>query len=280
MWLVVKLMGEDKDKLTQEPLAKKAFLDVKTFLLLGTLMAGNTCGFVLATKYLSALTCSIMQPTVPVLAAILGTILGIEEISFMKFVSIVCSVMGAVIVVLMGEHAAQGAVLDRWSLTIGSTFLFMNVSCNAAYWVMQKNALKTYPPILATASACMYTAAISVGAAIASYGFDVNAWTLNGFAERDPWYCLIYAVFIATCLTYCTQGWANKQTTPTAVTAFMTLPPLFCALISWGFLNVTLTGGQLFGGVTIVAGLVLNIKAQAQQEAQAEAKKLLAGENA
>lgn len=85
--------------------------DEVRFMILGLLMAGNICGFILANAYLPALTCSIFQPVVPVVALLVSILLGHEEGSRDKFVSVILCVVGASSTVVFGHHPPAPAAM-------------------------------------------------------------------------------------------------------------------------------------------------------------------------
>eukprot|EP00746_Dinoflagellata_sp_MGD_P041028 gnl/MRDRNA2_/MRDRNA2_199097_c0_seq1.p1 gnl/MRDRNA2_/MRDRNA2_199097_c0~~gnl/MRDRNA2_/MRDRNA2_199097_c0_seq1.p1 ORF type:complete len:304 (-),score=48.07 gnl/MRDRNA2_/MRDRNA2_199097_c0_seq1:40-912(-) len=251
-----------------------AINDWKSFSVLGMLMAGNVCGLMFAAVYLSALTISIMQPAVPAISAVLCISLGVEDISLMKIMSICLSVGGALIVLTHGEMNASLGAISSSDIFYGSFFIAMNVICSACYWVYQKNVLKNHPPVTATATAYLYAGGLILAVAfLKGEGLSADAWMMHG--NVFVWKCMAYMILITTVFNYCVQGWANSQSSPTLVTLFMCLPPFFATIISALFLGTIISGGQLIGGITIVNGLVLNAKSQADVE-QTERIKLVA----
>lgn len=267
MYSVNRCTHQSKDESQNKTL--RAISDWRSFAPLGLFMAGNIVGFLSATKYLSALTCSIMQPAVPAVAAVLCMFSGIEEISVSKVVSISLSVMGAVIVLTHGEQNASLGASTTSDLMLGSFFIGMQVLCNASYWVYQKKVLKEYPPVTATATAYLFATVLIVTIAVVNgQGLDVDAWMLHG--NIIVWTCMAYIILISSAFNYCVQGWANSQTSPTLVTVFMTLPPFFATLISALFLGAIISMGQLAGGLVIVSGLLLNVQSGADCEKDAE----------
>jgi len=74
--------------------------DTGRMLLLGSLMAGNIAGMIGALARLPAMTCSVLQPMIPIITAIVSYFYFNEEMGFLKALSIVCSTTGAVCVVI------------------------------------------------------------------------------------------------------------------------------------------------------------------------------------
>lgn len=278
MFLMTKFEGrEPASKSTGKCVELQAICDVRCFLPLGALMACNNDGFIVATSFLSPITIAIMQPTVPVVAAIMSAMIGIEDISVGKLGSIICSVAGAIIVILFGEHVTMDGARDNTSLLFGCIALFINVIGSAAYWVLQKSALNTYPPVLATATAYVHATWITWVLALLTSGPNPEAWALSG--SSTAWFCVGYSIVVANAINKSVQGWANKHTKPSEVTAFLTLLPFFAALLSWLLLNVVITRGQLLGGLAIIAGLTINLVAQSREDA-ADLKQRLVSETA
>lgn len=81
--------------------------DELMFLLLGLCLAGNVCGFIIASTMLPALTCSIFSPLVPVGTALISIAWGIEEKDRLKLGGLCLAVLGAIVVVLFEDHVVK-----------------------------------------------------------------------------------------------------------------------------------------------------------------------------
>jgi len=252
------------DLLPEKGISSVSRKDALRFTVLGVAMGANICGLLLAASFgISGLTMSIFQPTIPVVTAILSAVWGIEEISRMKICSILLSVIGAIIVVLFGEHA-KGGSSEGQSIIFGTACLVVQVSCTALYFVLSKDVLKIYPPVFVTAAAYAVAAMFCLAVALPMHGLDVNNWTMG--YSRTAWLGAAYAVILATAVNWSILAWANKKTSPTAAACSTPMQPMAAALFSWLILGVNLTKSQGLGGLAITVGLLIYIKAQADEE--------------
>lgn len=243
--------------------------DVQRFLILGFLMAGNVCGFIVASSFLSALTCSIFQPTMPILAMFFSFMLGVEDISIYKLVGVTCSISGAICVVVLSKAPRPE---DWMSNMDGMFFLALNVTSTAAYFVILKDIVRSYQPVFTTAITYLVASIIILFAAIVKCGPHAEAWLLG--REQKAWLGLVYAVLFTTAFNYSITAWANKQTTPTTVTVFATLQPMVAAFFSWSLLGVSLTHAQVVGGMLIIVGLLVIVRGQVLEANSVENKPL------
>lgn len=69
---------------------------------------------------------------------------------------------------------------------------------------------------------------------------------------------VIYLGFMATALAYVVQTVAQRYTNATRTALIFTLEPVFAAIFAWMWRGEVMTAGQLFGGVLIVAGILLS----------------------
>lgn len=234
--------------------------ELARLLLLGFLMAANVGGSIWAISNLSALTCSIFQPTVPLIACFAGAILKIEDFSWRKLTGILFSATGAMIVIVFGEQAHAGGAPDWRSYAIGVPCLFVNVCGSALYNVLQKPLLQVYPPIFVAAVAFLVAGCLFLLAGIHVIGSDLAIWSFGG--DRFCWSILGYAALLNTAVSYTVNAWANKETTPSTVTGFMSIQPIAAAVLSWAILGVLLTPGQAVGGSGVIVGLLILARSQ------------------
>merc|ERR1719161_129608 len=100
--------------------------------------------------------------------------------------------------------------------------------------------------------------------ALPKHGLDLNTWIMG--SSQTAWLGAAYAVILATAVNWSILAWANKRTSPTAAACSTPMQPMAAALFSWFILGIHLTPSQAFGGLAITVGLLIYIKAQADQE--------------
>uniref|UniRef100_A0A7S1LN85 EamA domain-containing protein n=1 Tax=Alexandrium catenella TaxID=2925 RepID=A0A7S1LN85_ALECA len=249
--------------------------DKLRFLVLGLFVSMNAGGNILALQALSPITVAIFQPMIPVLAGITAALLGIEELRPLKAIGILCAAAGAVVVVVTNPHAHKHTAAPGGGAGLGTGLpcLIVNVFGGAWYIVFQKGILNRYPPIATAAASFGVAACIIFIACLITVGSDGHAWRLG-----ESWkatFALIYAILLVTSLNYSLLSWANKRSTPSTVTSFMTLQPICAAILSCIFLHDVLTWGQIGGGIAIVAGLLAFLLSKPSESSEAEARPLL-----
>jgi len=233
--------------------------DVFRFFILGAFMACNIGGNILALQFLPALTVSVFQPSLPVIAGVASWLMGIEELTWQKAGGLAVAAGGAVVVVICGARNIDAK--DDVSYARGLPCLCLNVLGGALYMVFQKGVLQTQPPVLTAAMGFLVAALILFVVALATSGLAAQDWRLGG--NHEAVFALLYAIFLVTSVNYSVLAWANKVSTPTTVTSFLTLQPVAAALLSWFWLGIVLTRGQACGGVAIIFGLLLFISSPA-----------------
>jgi len=247
--------------------------DAKKWLALGTFQTMNIVGAILAISQIPAITFAIFQPTIPILAVGLSIAWGMEKINPIKVASIIVSVVGAIIVLTWKEWGQTNNLGSNFAVDesegstniAGAFFLLTNLAGGALYAVYQKasGAVDEYsPPFVAGMSFLVATGYIFVAAVIESSFYPANSyvWLLGGHTQSLLALC--YAIVLTSAFNYGALAWAIKETTPSMVTSFFTMQPMFTALMSMIFLGVFVTLGQAIGGVAIIAGLLINVQSQ------------------
>jgi len=206
-----------------------------------------------------------------VIAGLAAALLGVEELSLLKVLGIFCATTGAVVVVIFSPAAQHHHTTSAINFAQGIPCLLINVTGGALYTVCQKSVLRSHPPILTAAAAFAGATCFLLVGAVCTGGLDHDAWRLGN--SPKALLALVYAILLVTALNYSVMAWANKLSSPTTVTSFLTLQPICAAVLACIFLHEILTWGQVAGAVTIIAGLacfVLSSRdAQSPWEAQA-----------
>lgn len=247
--------------------------DVQRFVMIGAFMAANIAGFILAASKLSALTCSVFQPSIPIFAMIFSVIFGVEQISKHKGAGISCMIAGAMCVAAFGETAATGGTTDPMTNFLGICCLLVNVNSTALYMVHNKDVVRTYEPVFATAMVYLAAAAIMFVVALVSAGFNIDSWMLGGSSKA--WLGLVYATALTTAVNYSLLAWVNKQSSPIITSCSSTLQPIAAATLSLIFLGIGFSVGQFIGATFIIAGLVIMLRGQVQETEAQEKEGLL-----
>jgi drug/metabolite transporter (DMT)-like permease len=220
--------------------------DLPWLALLGALgVFGNQVLFLWGLSYTTATNAAILMPSIPVFAAGIGAVLGIDRIGPRRLAGIALAVAGAL------------AVLDpaRFSLadeeTLGNLLVLTNTFLYAGFLVLQRPVLERLPwrTVLAGSFAFGSIGVLAVGgrelAAVEVGAVSAGAWWAVGVA------------LVATLGAYALNTWAVRRSSPTLVAAYTTLQPLTSALLAALLLGETMGANAALGFGLIAGGLWL-----------------------
>jgi drug/metabolite transporter (DMT)-like permease len=243
----------------------------REFLILGALTCTNMVGYIIGVAYTSSTQAALMQPVIPVMACLAGLASGTETINSGKLIGILMSVIGAMYLVYVGEEEAEDKSRNagrRYQL--GALALVVNVTSAAFFVVLQKNILRRYKPIfVSSATTAIATCYLMVLVLLYAEEFKFSSWRPWILTPRRE-AVLAYAIIFTTTVNFCILAWANKVTAPSTVTAFNTLQPLITAGTSAVWLGIVPHSRTVAGGIAILAGLILTVKAQLSDAALPE----------
>lgn len=247
------------------------------FMILGALMCCNVLGYIVGVQLTSSTQAALMQPITPVVACLVGVVVGHESVNIGKLVGILVSVVGAMYVVYVGQEEADahGAKSER-KYQLGTLALMVNVFCVSMYFVLQKVLLRKYPPVFITSvSNLIASGFLLLVACFYFQEFGISSWMpLMLTPKREA--ALAYGIMFTTALNFVIMAWANKVTSPSTVTSFSTLQPLITTLVSIVFFGVYPCLQTVYGGVAIIGGLMLTVRAQLDESSSvAEDARLL-----
>ena len=214
-------------------------------------MAFGACGIFLymvtlkfGTMYVVAGVSSFLVASAPVFTIILSRPILKEVVKPACWVGVGLSFLG--IMVVMFSQTTD------FSLNIGVLLLIGTAFCGSVFSISQRKLVKTYT-VLETATYGILTAAILM-----------IIMFLPDAIREFPGSTLPYNLAIAylgafpTVLAYITWGYAlSKAEKTTHVTVFLYLVPFIATIIGFLWLEETFSLISLFGGIAIIAGVVL-----------------------
>lgn len=255
------LAGSDGDGVGAKEADKR--FPWREFLILGALTCTNMVGYIIGVAYTSSTQAALMQPVIPVMACLAGLASGTETINTGKLIGILMSVVGAMYLVYVGEEEAEDKSRNagrRYQL--GALALVVNVTSAAFFVVLQKNILRRYKPIfVSSATMAIATCYLMVLVLLYAEEFKFSSWRPWILTPRRE-AVLAYAIIFTTTVNFCILAWANKVTAPSTVTAFNTLQPLITAATSAVWLGIVPHSHTVAGGIAILLGLILTVRAQ------------------
>lgn len=232
---------------------------VALFALAGVCSFGNVVGTVLALTMISSDVYSTYQPTIPVFTTSISVAVGYEVMTTWIAAGVTTSVAGAILIEVLGaSDGGSGSVA-------GNILTAVQCLSMATLIVLTKPLLAQYTPLTVT---CWYYAIGSVFTLVAALAAWVPADDFY-WADVEPWAALVYAALIATLYAYEAYSWVIQYLSPTLVSAFCTLQPVFTVLLNFLFLGRGLGAPTAAAGIVVIAGLAVTVFGKAKRDARA-----------
>lgn len=219
------------------------------FALLGVLGgAGNQLLVLLGLTRTTAINAAMLIPMIPIFTVVFGWLLGRFTPSPLKWGGVAVAAIGTVY--LIGP--------DRFSLApdvaVGNLLVLAGMAFNALAFLLSKEMLQRYAPV--TVAFCLSLAGL-VG--IAPFGLGAFPEVRTEQLGTGLLLWLAYMVVFPTTVTYFLNLWSLRRASPTLVTTFIYLQPLFTTavapLVLEGeslTLRVAVAGLGIFSGVALV----------------------------
>ena len=241
------------------------------FAMLGVLGgAGNQLLILLGLTRTTAINAAILIPMIPIFTVLFGWLLRRDRPTGLKWGGVAVAAAG--VVYLIGP--------DRVSLasdvSLGNILVLAGMAFNALAFLLSKDLLERFPPV--TVAFCLTLAGLIGVLPLGIGALDhVHRGELHGALAL--W--LAYMVVFPTTVTYFLNLWSLKRASPTLVTSFIYLQPLFTSavapLVLQGeqlTLRVCLSAAAIFVGVGLVIAAELRRSKQQQASEYAEATEL------
>ena len=219
------------------------------FALLGILGgAGNQFLILLGLTRTTAINAAILIPMIPIFTVIFGWLLRRDRPTPLKWLGVAVAALGTVY--LIGP--------DRVSLgsgvVVGNLLILAGMAFNALAFLLSKEMLERYAPV--TVAFCLTVAGL-IG--ILPFGIGAVEAVNQGALTPRLWLWLAYMVVFPTTVTYFLNLWSLRRASPTLVTSFIYLQPLFTTAVAPLVLEgeelttrIALSGAAIFLGVGVV----------------------------
>jgi drug/metabolite transporter (DMT)-like permease len=226
------------------------------FALLGILGgAGNQLLVLLGLTRTTAINAAILIPMIPIFTVIFGWAFRQDRPSALKWAGVGIAAVGTVY--LIGP--------DRVSLApevaLGNLLVLLGMAFNALAFLLSKRMLERYAPV--TVAFCLTLAGL-----VGVFPLGASAVGAVNQAGLTPRFLLwlAYLVVFPTTVTYFLNLWSLRRVSPTLVTSFIYLQPLFTTAVA----PLVLTGEHLtmrigLAGIAIFSGVGVVIVAERRQ---------------
>jgi drug/metabolite transporter (DMT)-like permease len=223
------------------------------FALLGaTGIFGNQVLFLLGLQWTTPDNAAIMQPLIPVLTALIATVLRIEQFSWIKAGGIGLAVVGALTMLGVDSIISGHQSLGGSTALIGNVSLFGNCLCFAIFILAMRPLLTIYSPLRITAWAYFF-GLIFMGISVTPFIGKAEDWRINSLG----WIVIFYAALISSGLAFFLIAWSNKNASPVIVTVFSAAQPLATSLLSFVVFKSEPGVRDYIGACLVVLGLFI-----------------------
>jgi drug/metabolite transporter (DMT)-like permease len=214
--------------------------------LLGLLgVFANQVLFLIGLDHTTASDASILMPSIPVFAMVLGVVLGVETVGPRRLLGVALTIAGAALM-LDVQHASLHS-----GNTLGNLLVLANCLAYSAFLVLQRPVLEHVPwrTVIAASFVC---------GGVPVLGLSLPALLRMPWGDLSwgVWAGIGYVTVVATGLGYLLATWAVRRSSPLLVAAYTTLQPLASTTLAVLFLGETVGWSDLAAGVLILLGLL------------------------
>lgn len=221
--------------------------DIKWFVLCGlTGIAINQSLFFEGLKYTNPVNGALMMTCTPIIVLILSRYLLQEKITNLKLLGIILGFVGASILILKDFQGMS------WQSVKGDVLVLLNAVSFSFFLIFARKLTPNYHPFT------IMSLSFSVGLiALIPIGLPPFLNTNWGGMVSVDYYSIAFVLFFTTCITYLLNTWAVGKVTPTIVSSFIYLQPLFAAVIAIILKMDRLSFRMILAGSLIFLGVFL-----------------------
>jgi drug/metabolite transporter (DMT)-like permease len=238
--------------------APKNGADWLRFALLGVLGgAGNQFLILSGLTRTTAINAAILIPMIPIFTVVFGWALGRDRPSALKWGGVAVSAAGTVYLIDPRQVSLAPDV------AVGNLLVLAGMAFNALAFLLSKQMLERYAPV--TVAFCLSIAGL-IG--VLPFGLGDTGAVRPEQLSTALTLWLVYMVVFPTTVTYFLNLWSLRRASPTLVTSFIYLQPLFTTAVAPLVLSgETLTLRVALAGVGIFTGVALVIMAERRARA-------------
>lgn len=196
--------------------------------------------------YTSAINTSIIMVSSPILVLIIASVLLRERLSFLKIAGVTVGLTGAVSLILFGGKAIDGQV--NW---YGDALILLNATLYSFYLVIIKPLMKKYSPY--TFVKWAFTFGLIYVLPFGLYELPNANWNM----PTEIILQIIAVVFFATFCTYLFTVYAITKVSPTVVSSYIYLQPIFATIFGVYFGKEEISIFKIGCGLAIFIGVYL-----------------------
>jgi drug/metabolite transporter (DMT)-like permease len=190
---------------------------------------------------------ALIMTTNPILVLIMAAIIIKEKITSMKVLGIIAGISGAILLILYKNN------IDLSSETfLGDIYIFLNAMSYGVYLVIVKPLMKKYNPVTVMMWVFFFGSIFVI-----PFGYnelmDVEWSQFTGYI----WMAVVYVIIATTFLAYLLNTIALKSLSPSVVSIYIYLQPLFATFIAMASGKDRFSIIHLISAVFIFTGVFL-----------------------
>ncbi|UCF49005.1 MAG: DMT family transporter [Thermoplasmatales archaeon] len=198
-------------------------------------------------QFISPAAASLIIATIPVQIVILAIIFLKEKISYLKALGVIIAMIGVVVISIWGK--AESSIKVEY--IFGAVAVLIAALMGALYTILGKKLLDRYTGLSLTVYAILLG---SIGLIpFLSYSLieQVSVMSINA------WFAVIFLGLFSTIIGYIIWYIALEKKTASEISIYLYGIPVFSTLFSYFMFKDEITIMFLFGGVLVIAGLVI-----------------------
>jgi len=177
-----------------------------------------------------------------------------ERLSRREGLGAALAILGAAVIVVNGIPGVTQALVPHWR---GDVILILSGVAYAAYSLIARPVLLRHPALVVTAYSILWGAVAMLPLAVLEWATGpLLVWTPRAVVGT------LYLGVVMTALGYAVWNWCLERVETPRVAIFLNIQPLGGALLGVWWLGERLTAFTVAGGLLILAGLHLTVKAR------------------
>ena len=194
----------------------------------------------------ASISASIIMTSNPIIVLVASWLILKEPVTKLKVAGIILGSTGAVMLILRNEVQWEAGSF------LGDLFILINAASYGIYLVLVKPLMARYRAITIVKWVFLFGLIIIIpfgtGELLAVNWYDM---------PMEGWASILYIILFTTVLAYLLNVWALQFITPTIVSYYIYLQPLFATLIAFVFLNESPGANVIIYTLMIFSGVYL-----------------------
>lgn len=190
----------------------------------------------------------------PVLVLLASAFLLKTKITFSKIFGLILGIIGALLILLFKDGFSFGST--TW---VGDIFILLNSASYAVYLVLVKPLMSKYKPI--TVVTWVFGFGFIV---VAPFGLSEIASIEWSSFPLDIWWKFAFVIVATTFLTYLFNMYGLNKLSPSAVSSYIYLQPVFAAIFAVILGKDNITWIKIISAILICSGVYLVSKTDKQ----------------